>query len=111
MMAVRQFDDADVEAVVRLLGEVAGLTAPLGERRSRLIEGLAQLVRADVWIWAGTRGFESNAPQPLYLHDGGYVGDTQRAAVFHHSAQAGFWEAVNLQLDRTDRSHRTIMFD
>lgn len=41
----------DARAIVRLLGDVAVLEGTLNDKRSALMTGLADLVKADAWIW------------------------------------------------------------
>jgi DNA-binding CsgD family transcriptional regulator len=83
-------DDGDVAAIVRLMGEVAGMTEPLPERRRRLLEGLARLVGADVWLWTISRGIvEGTGPiVPLFYLDGGFADDAERGRVTRANAEA-----------------------
>ena len=46
--------EADVRALVRLLGEVAGMREPVAARKRWLMEGLCELVEADAWVWVLT---------------------------------------------------------
>ena len=69
---------ADVEAVVRLLGDIAGTSNPITEKRRRLVAGLADLVGADVWVWALMRfNAELRVAYLAYL-DGGWANEGQR---------------------------------
>lgn len=43
--------EQDVRALVRLLGDVAAMQSGIAERKTRLMDGLAELVEADVWMW------------------------------------------------------------
>jgi DNA-binding CsgD family transcriptional regulator len=47
--------EADVRAMVRLIGEAAGSTADVLIRKRDLMTGLAKLVGADGWLWSVTR--------------------------------------------------------
>lgn len=46
-----RFLEPDVRSTVRLLGDVAVFRGDLGERRARLLEGLAEIVDCDLWAW------------------------------------------------------------
>ena len=50
-----RLEEADVRAVVRLLGDVAGSDADHAGRKRQLMSGLAGLVGADGWLWSVTR--------------------------------------------------------
>jgi DNA-binding CsgD family transcriptional regulator len=45
----------DVACIVRLLGDVAGMTEDLPSRKRVLMQGLACLVDADGWLWSATQ--------------------------------------------------------
>ena len=47
--------ETDVRAMVRLLGDIIGLDADATVKRRRLMDGLANLVGADGWLWTLTR--------------------------------------------------------
>jgi DNA-binding CsgD family transcriptional regulator len=100
---------ADVIAVVRLLGEVAGMTEPVVDRRRRLIGGMAALVDADVWIWVCTRGAGTPNPMAFFFLDGGWSDDTERTRVWHANAQPEVLEAVGRGVDFG--VHSTLLFD
>lgn len=59
-------DDADVRAIVRLLGDVATSREDLDARKRRLMDGLCELAGADSWAWSLGCGLESGM-QPTYL--------------------------------------------
>lgn len=44
-----------VAAIVRLLGNVAGMTEDLPARKRVLMDGLARMVDADGWLWSATQ--------------------------------------------------------
>ncbi|MFT3820065.1 MAG: helix-turn-helix transcriptional regulator [Rubrivivax sp.] len=71
----------DVEQVVRLLGEVAGMAAPIVARRRRLMQGLAELVGADVWAWVHLRVPASGMAVAFRAMDGGWIDDEQSRAI------------------------------
>ncbi len=58
--------DADVRAMVRLLGEVATSREDLSARKRRLMEGLCELTGADSWAWSLGCGLKAGE-QPTYL--------------------------------------------
>jgi len=45
-------NEADVRAMVRLLGEVAALRGDHAEKKARLMHGLCEMIGADKWAWA-----------------------------------------------------------
>ena len=57
--------EEDLRAVTRLLGDVAGLDAPLEIKRRRLCEGMSELVDADGWLWAAGHVDEQDAPMSV----------------------------------------------
>jgi len=59
-------NEADVRAVVRLLGDVATSRDELAARKRRLMEGLCDLTQADSWAWSLGCGLEPGK-QPTYL--------------------------------------------
>jgi len=44
-------DEADVRAMVHLLGEVAALPGEYAEKKRYLMEGLCRIAGADAWVW------------------------------------------------------------
>ena len=74
--------DADVVAVVRLLGEVIAHGGGVPARKRHLLDGLAAMVRADGWTWLQTRGLPPDEfPAPFSALDGGWADPRQRAHV------------------------------
>lgn len=72
-------DYADVERIVRLLGEVAGMRASIAERRRAIMQGIAQLVEADVWVWVHSRISPGDTAQTVFqMLDGGWTDDVER---------------------------------
>ncbi len=59
-------NEADVRAVVRLLGDVATSREDLAVRKRRLMDGLCDLTQADSWAWSLGCGLEAGK-QPTYL--------------------------------------------
>ncbi|CAN5348503.1 hypothetical protein BH23VER1_BH23VER1_24700 [soil metagenome] len=66
-------DEADARAMVRLLGEVAGMAeADHADRKRALMDGLCRLIGADFWLWGLASRFKPGQ-QPDYammLHGG-----------------------------------------
>lgn len=70
---------ADVEKIVRLLGEVAGMRAPIAERRRAIMQGIARLVEADVWVWVHSRISPGESAHTVFqMLDGGWADDVER---------------------------------
>ncbi len=101
--------DEDITDVVRLLGEVAGMTEPLADRRRRIMEGLVALTGSDTWMWVASRGLEDGRGGPFYLLDGGWVDDAQRTAVWHANAQPEVMASLGTGIDF--RRHETFAYD
>ncbi|HEX2922753.1 MAG TPA: helix-turn-helix transcriptional regulator [Chloroflexota bacterium] len=71
----------DVRAMVRLLGEVAVLEGSIPKRRRYLLEGLARIIGADVWMWILSGLTSEGQAFPYWLTDGGWANDRQRTLV------------------------------
>ncbi|MDF1752017.1 MAG: LuxR C-terminal-related transcriptional regulator [Verrucomicrobiales bacterium] len=67
-----ELERADVVHLVRLLGEVSGSELSLNDRRKMLLNGLASLVGADVWVWSLMGEIDPSAPptHTVFLHGG-----------------------------------------
>jgi DNA-binding CsgD family transcriptional regulator len=71
----------EVEAIVRLLGRVAGMNAPIVERRRVLMQDLCQLIRSDVWLWMHSRVDPATRfPTAFKIIDGGWRNDAERVS-------------------------------
>lgn len=80
-------DEREVRAIVRLLGEVAGMDGDQVVKRRRLMDGLAALVGAGGWLWTMTRVLVDQAtPISVGLIHGGLT-DQQIAAWVESSQQ------------------------
>lgn len=101
--------DEDIQNVIRLLGEVAGMTEPLDERRRRLMEGLTVLVGGDTWMWVASRGVKDAKGAAFYLLDGGWADDAQRTAVWYANSQPEVIAALGAGIDFT--RHETFTYD
>jgi DNA-binding CsgD family transcriptional regulator len=83
--------EADVRALVRLLGEVAALPGGHAEKKRHLMDGLCGLIGADAWVWALACQYEAGRP-PVYaafMH-GGFRDEQfpKYLAAVEHSASA-----------------------
>ncbi|HEY0007397.1 MAG TPA: LuxR C-terminal-related transcriptional regulator [Tepidisphaeraceae bacterium] len=107
--AVHPLDHPDVAAVVRLLGALAGSTAPLTDRRRHLMSGLATLVGADVWLWAISRGMADGTPGPLWTADGGFADTAEQTQIWGLSARTDITVAMNEFV--TGPHHQTYVYD
>ena len=48
---IHYLGENDIRAMVRLLGDVSGEQGPIAIKRRQVIEGLAEIVAADSWVW------------------------------------------------------------
>ncbi len=76
----------DVEQIVRLVSEAADPTVelPVPERKRMLLEGVAKLVGADIWLWHITV-FNSSVPgdtMATNLINGGWISEQEPANFF-----------------------------
>lgn len=63
--------EEDARAMVRLVGEAAGLEQGVAERKRLLMKGLCELIDADVWMWSCARASEDGAPMTMgFIHEG-----------------------------------------
>lgn len=63
--------EADARAMVRLVGEAAGLEQGVPERKRYLMQGLCRLIDADVWMWSCAKASPDGAPMTMgFLHEG-----------------------------------------
>jgi len=83
--AALPFDD--VIAMVRLLGDVAAINGSLPARKRALMEGLAEVIDADAWMWTVSRVHaQTNTATSLGLLHGGFS-DKQVLAAIESSQQ------------------------
>lgn len=77
-------EESDVKAIIRLLGAAAGMTAPLNERRRFVLDGLARLIGAELWVWLQSRRSDDGDLAAYAVLDGGIRDDAERGrmAVF-----------------------------
>lgn len=112
----------DVERIARLLAEVGDPTVDISvpDRKRMLVEGIADLVDADMWIWAiGRFGLaERGDVAPIALMDGGWRNEAERTNYYRlltdpssgKKLAAKSWDAMREQTVRTFTSHE-IIFD
>lgn len=63
--------EEDARAMVRLVGEAAGLEQGVPERKRYLMKGLCELIDADVWMWSCACVSEGGSPMTMgFIHDG-----------------------------------------
>ena len=63
--------EADARAMVRLVGEAAGLEQDVPSRKRHLMKGLCELIDADVWMWSCARSTADGAPMTMgFIHEG-----------------------------------------
>lgn len=72
--------EADMKAIVRLLGEVISAEGDHGSKKCLLMEGLCRLIDADSWYW-GLGYHEDSAKNPAYvgMYHGGFTDETYAA--------------------------------
>jgi DNA-binding CsgD family transcriptional regulator len=74
MPARNLIDEKDVRAMVRLLGEVAANQGDHAAKKRHLMEGLALLIKADMWVWGMcTRLEPGKQPVHVTVHMGGFA--------------------------------------
>lgn len=78
---------ADAKSVVRLVGDIAGMTeGDLPFRKRLLMEGLAHIIDADAWIWVHSRTDPDKNDVCAYMFlDGGWASERQKALTFEGS--------------------------
>jgi len=80
---------SDVEAIVRLLALAGDPTQErlLIERKRILLEGVARLIDADVWLWStvARHGHVEGNVAALNLIDGGWRDEAERSAFTHYA--------------------------
>ncbi|MGD1278042.1 MAG: LuxR C-terminal-related transcriptional regulator [Tepidisphaeraceae bacterium] len=65
-------EESDARAMVRLVGDIAALRAPMPGKKRALMAGLCKLVDADAWAWIVSRAADehSNPAVAAFLYDG-----------------------------------------
>src|SRR5262245_22043381 len=93
---------SDVEQVVNLVARAGDPTIELSlpERKRMLLEGVAEMVDADTWIWSNvtlSRATDSDV-MTTSLVDGGYRDERERAAFYEVLSNAEASEGVNVKI-------------
>lgn len=105
--------EADIRAIVRLLGEVAAIQTGHIDQKRHLLGGVMKLVDGDVWVWS--QGFAGNLDRPpaaIQLIDEGWRDPQQRIWFYRaiseekhvHIGQARFADVVS-----TQPRHQTVL--
>ena len=64
-------EEEDTRNMIRLLGDIAGKGTSLNQKRTSLLNGLAQLISADTWTWSLMGSNPAVIPAPtMFLHRG-----------------------------------------
>lgn len=92
--------EADVRAIVRLLGDTLAHSGSDLDRKRFLLTGLARLVEADIWVWIAQKG----GPDPndityFTMIDGGWTSERQRGIATGATWSEGA-QPFNLLVDR-----------
>lgn len=98
--------EADVRAIVRLLGDTLAHSGSDLEKKRFLLTGLARLVEADVWVWIAQKG----GPDPrdityFTMIDGGWTSERQRGI-----ATGATWAPETQPFNQLVDSRRTYTF-
>lgn len=76
--------ETDVRAMVRLVAEVVGSRRDIAGMKQLLMDGLAQMIGADAWIWClGARTEPGQQPVYVSMSHGGF--DPERYAALIHA--------------------------
>lgn len=79
-MKRKSLSESDLRAVVGLLGKIAEVPGDIDEKKSKLMEGLCDLVGADRWAWGLARQMEPGKPNVhISLNHGGFTEETYPA--------------------------------
>lgn len=97
----------DVRQIIRLLSDVAVLDADLPGKRRHLMNGLANLIEADMWAWVHLGDpTKSGTPMGYMFLEGGWQSDTQRLAFVQATTSSAALEFNNAMRVGCD-VHRT----
>jgi DNA-binding CsgD family transcriptional regulator len=78
----------DVQAIVRLLSSAVDVRGDLAARRRHVVEGLAQLVGADVWLWVQSKATGPGGLPVLFFRIHGGLRDEREHALIIESSEA-----------------------
>lgn len=79
--------EADVRAIIALLGAVADLPGDALAKKTRLMDGLCELLDADAWMWVVSRFDPGGEPMAVLCHHGGFS-ERQLGLVFEATQDA-----------------------
>lgn len=79
--------EGDVRAVVALLGEVADMPGDALAKKTRLMDGLCEVLGADAWMWVVSRFDPGGEPMAVLCHHGGFT-ERQLGLVFEATQDA-----------------------
>ncbi len=66
--------------MIHLLGQIAGMEAPIADRRRALIQAICELIDGDIWMWVHSRLDPVHfTPTAFKIIDGGWASDLERA--------------------------------
>lgn len=104
--------EADIRAMVRLIGEVAALPGDHAAKKRYLMDGLCHLINADAWIWTLACQYEADKP-PVYVGFmyGGFSNERfplYLKAVEHPASAAMTIPLINEMRERRVHITRTI---
>lgn len=81
----------DVEAIVQLLAQTVGplVRLSVAQRKRALVEGVAKLVEADIWIWSTSVHSTTVTGDVISVNllDGGWKDDAERVALVYFLPQ------------------------
>src|SRR5262245_32873021 len=104
---------ADVEQIVNLVaraGDPTTIELSLPERKRMLLEGVAEIVDADTWIWSNvtlSRTVETDV-MTTSLIDGGYRDERERAAFYELLSYAEASKVININVFNSVRQGRFV---
>jgi DNA-binding CsgD family transcriptional regulator len=97
----------DVRGIVRLLGDVAILDTDLPGKRRFVMEGLAKLIQADMWVWVHFRDdAKDGLPVAFMFLEGGWQSESQRMK-FAEGTISPAAEALNSAMRKGKDAHIT----
>jgi DNA-binding CsgD family transcriptional regulator len=109
---MQTLDTADIEAMIRILSRAGDPTVeiPLFDRKRSIMEDIAHLIGAEVWIWMTGR---ANPHLPgdamaVSVVDGGWRDERERAELFRIIIHPELQSVTSGPLDRAVRESRPI---
>jgi DNA-binding CsgD family transcriptional regulator len=97
----------DVRSIVHLLGQVAVEPLDLPGKRRFLMQGLSQLIGADIWFWLHIKDTGAGRPPAAFMFiDGGWSNEAQRTSVVIGTNSPAA-ESLEIAMRKDAASHRT----